>query len=147
MASLNQNYLTFPPRIDREIGTVGECLHGVSSEVAWLVGMIYGGFDGKPPVNCRSDTGSGHAGWTFSKLNGLAHGVRAVTRQSQDFLQHMYACWPSECRCVACLCSDSAGLVRLTQNGWGLDLLWVRQRQHVEPYSSWSSGMTGRASR
>jgi hypothetical protein len=53
---------TFFPRIDRDIGTVAECMHGLSSEVTWLVGLIYGGFDGKPGINCRFDTGAGLGG-------------------------------------------------------------------------------------
>ena len=45
--------------IDREIGTVVEILHGLPLDVAWLACMIYGGFDGKPPVQCRLDTAAG----------------------------------------------------------------------------------------
>ena len=80
---LYMDLATFFPRIDREIGTVGECLHGISNEVAWLVGMIYCGFDGKPPVNCRFDTGSGL---------GTVGAARAARVQAQ--VAHAYQrCW------------------------------------------------------
>ena len=50
---------TFFPNIDRDIGTYAEPLHGLPEEVAWLVCMIYGGYNGKEAVSCRLDTAAG----------------------------------------------------------------------------------------
>ena len=66
---LYMDLATFFPRIDRDIGTATECMHGLSAEVAWLVGLIYGGFDGKPGINCRFDTGCRHRGSVRDVVN------------------------------------------------------------------------------
>lgn len=53
---------TFFPKISREvIGTIGELLVGLPTEVKRLVLMIYGGYDGKGSdcVECQYDTAAG----------------------------------------------------------------------------------------
>ena len=76
---------TFFPRIDREIGTAGELLHGMPTDAAWLVALIYGGFDGKPPVQCKLDTAAGLSA-AFSNWMGWLMGCVLSPDKAKIFL-------------------------------------------------------------
>ena len=76
---------TFPPRIDREIGTAGELLHVMPTDAAWLVALIYGGFDGKPSVQCKLDTAAGLSA-AFSNWMGWLMGCVLSPDKAKIFL-------------------------------------------------------------
>ena len=76
---------TFFPRIDREIGTAGELLHGLPADAAWLVALIYGGFDGKEPVKCKLDTAAGLSA-PFSNWMGWLMGCVLSPDKAKIFL-------------------------------------------------------------
>ena len=63
-------------RIGREIGTAGELLHGLPTDAAWLVALIYGGFNGKEPNTHQMQAGHGcRTQLSVLKLDGVDDGL------------------------------------------------------------------------